>query len=269
MKWRVLFLLAFFLFVFPVYASDIVINEFQVEPSGASQWVELFNKGSSSQDISGWFIDDNGGSEKFTIPSGTMLEANSYISFQSGNFNWNTTTEDSARLLQSDTVIDQYNYLSSPGSGISFGRFPNGQEWGICTPTKGVANETCTFPTPTPTPTLTLTPTSIPTHTPTPVATSTSAPTATKTPTSAPTSAGSTPTRTPTPKKTPTPIGSGSTPTKAESQSSASTDSAGQILGSSDVPKPKNIKPFILTLLFIGSGCILISIALIIKKQVK
>lgn len=245
-------------FVHPVFAAEVVINEFQVEPS-AQQWVELYNAGSEPHDLSGWYIDDNGGSEKFTIPDGTIIAPNMYVTFDSGKFNWNTSTADSARLLQGDTVIDQYDFANSPGDGFSYGRFPDGQAWAVCVPSKGAVNANCAFPTPTPTPV----PTNTPTSTPTPTAIATPTPTRTPTPTK-------TPTPTPAPSKTPTP-----TPKPTPTQ--APTASVSAVLGATDSPeiasveadtktKP-SVKPLIISLLFVGIGCGILSLVFVWKKR--
>lgn len=116
------------LFIIPqdLYAQ-VVINEFQISPSSA-QWIELFNKGSDT-DISGWVIDDSasGSSSKYTVPSGTILVSGKCISFESGNFNWNTASADSVRLLSGTSVIEEYSYLTSPGNNISIGKATDGE----------------------------------------------------------------------------------------------------------------------------------------------
>jgi len=184
----------FYILVFPssVFAADVVLNEFQVDPS-SSQWVELYNTSASTVDISGWIIDDSGSpSTKYTISQNTILPSNTCLTFTSGNFNFNTASSDSAQLISGSTVIDVYSYSKSAGNGVSFGRIPDGTGgWISMSPSSGSLNATgdpCIPPvTPTPTPTNT------PTPTPTPTPSATSAPTATSVPTS---------TRTPTPTST-------------------------------------------------------------------
>lgn len=154
-----------FLLIFPssVTAADVVINEFEVEPS-SSQWVELYNTSASLVDISGWIIDDNGSlSTKFTIPQNTLLPSNTCITFTSGNFNFNTASSDSAQLFSGSTVIDVYSYTKSAGTNVSFGRSPDGTgEWITMTPSFGsfnISGDPCLAPaTPTPTATPTVTP---------------------------------------------------------------------------------------------------------------
>lgn len=183
-----------------VFAGDIVINEFQVDPD-ASQWVELYNKGSTSIDISGWAIDDDGSaSQKFTIPTGTTLTPYEFKVFESSLFNLNRTSSDTIKLFQGSVVEDSYSYTSGPGPNASFGRDNDGAgSWvTFSTPSKGLSNVSSV-----PAPTVILTPKDVPTATKVP--TPTKAPTPTKIPTSTKSPTATTakiPTSTPAPKKT-------------------------------------------------------------------
>lgn len=164
-----------------VYAeNNVLINEFVIDPQ--PQQIELLNIGSSSADISGWYLDDNGGTTFATIPQNTILYPNScYIYF--GDLNLNKSSADTVRLFNNTSpptsssaqLIDFYTYKSSPGTGIGFSRIPDGQNnWLSTNSTIGLFNEnnlSCIFiPTTTPTPTSTPSPTPSPTpnNTPTP-----------------------------------------------------------------------------------------------------
>lgn len=164
-----------------VFAGDIVINEFAV---ASSQWVELYNKGSSTINISGWFIDDSGGSQKYTIPDNTTLAPSEFKVFESGIFNFNTASTDVAQLVNGSNVEDSYSYPSGP-NGATYGRQSDGgNDWVVfATDTKGSSNNSATV---VPTPTLTPSPTLTPTKVPTPTKTPTTMPTSIKTPTSTP-----------------------------------------------------------------------------------
>lgn len=179
---------------------DVVLNEFQVEPSGSLQWVEIYNKGDSSVDLSGWIIGD---SADHNVSLLGIIGSHECTSFTSGSFHFNTASNDGVRLKKGDVLIDSYDYDKSPGSGVSFGRSPDGQGGWITfsAPTKDSLNSgggVCMAPTPT----VTSTPT--PTPSPTEVVTPTRTPTPTKVPT---------PTKTPTPTKSPSP-----TPTQASKE---------------------------------------------------
>ena len=161
-----LFVLVFFLLFHPLIFADsqVVINEFLVEPENEQQ-VELYNNGSDSVDISGWFIDDDGGTQKYTIPSGTILQAGQFKSFKSGLFNLNRASPDTVRLIKGDSVIDSKSYSQSLGAGKSLGRQPDGSNnWLVFdTPTWDQSNNGANgqaLPTPTPTPTPSPTPSS-------------------------------------------------------------------------------------------------------------
>lgn len=245
----------FVLFATPVHAA-VVINEFQIDPSGASQWAELYNKGPDTVDMSGWFIDDDGGTEKFTIPQGTLLQSNYCISFQSGNFNWNASSSDSARLLSDSLVMDEYDFSGSPGSGTSFGRNPDGTGgWTTFTsPTRDKLNSNATSCAALPTATATNTPTKTPTQAPQ----TTNTPTAGATLTPVP-SKKLTPTKTPTPKKSPSPTATASAVLGVEASiaSSTATPSGGL----------KQVLPLIIALLLVAIGLAIMAFVLVWKKR--
>ncbi|MCL5114133.1 MAG: lamin tail domain-containing protein [Patescibacteria group bacterium] len=165
-----IFLGFFFFSSTPVSAGDVVINEFLVDPD-ADQWVELYNKGTGSIDISGWFIDDSGGSEKYTIPMGTTIGSLEFKIFESRLFNLNRISSDTIRLLNSSSLEDSYPYNTGPGVNKSYGRQTDGaSNWVIFdSPTKGSSNNLSTpVPISTPTPTQIPTSTSVPTKKSTP-----------------------------------------------------------------------------------------------------
>ena len=101
MKLRYFLLCAIYIILAPFVfgqSSTIKINEFLIEPT--PQIVELLNTGTEIVDLSNWYIDDNGGTTYFTIPTGTQLYPNACVSF-SGSINLNRTTVDSVRLFDS------------------------------------------------------------------------------------------------------------------------------------------------------------------------
>lgn len=173
-----------------IFAADVVLNEFLVDPTNG-QWVELYNTSSNSVDISGWYIDDSGGSEKFTIPTGTTIAPQELKVFESNSFNLNKSSSDTVQLLNGGVVIDSYLYDTGPGANASYGRVSDGiGNWVIFNaPTKGSTNNTAVAAP-------TITPTSIP-----PTATTVPTPTLKLTATPKP----PTPTVTPKPSATPKP----------------------------------------------------------------
>ena len=63
--------------------TKIVINEIMYDPAENepdNEWVEIYNVGNTSQDISGWQLTD--GEDVFNIPTGTTIGAMGYIVFE-------------------------------------------------------------------------------------------------------------------------------------------------------------------------------------------
>ena len=168
-----------FLFLIPLTVSaedkQIFINEFSIEPV---QKVEILNSSNTDIDISGWFIDDNGGSVYFTIPENTIVSTQKCIVFE-GIFNLNKTSPDTVQLFDSTAnppnenanLVDSYTYPQSPGDGKSYLRIPDGADsWEINSSSFGKNNvngESCEVIIPTSTPTVSPTPKTTPTSAPT------------------------------------------------------------------------------------------------------
>lgn len=170
----------FLIFLYPVFGEQKVkINEFAIDLS--PQQVELINTSSSSADISNWYLDDSGGTTYYSIPQNTYLYPNSCLVFSS-DLNLNKSSTDTIRLFDNTypptatnaSLVDSYAYKSSPGTGKSYFRNPDGENnWISGASTLGQYNLTgqnCIITptvTPSPIPTLTIAPTITPSPTPT------------------------------------------------------------------------------------------------------
>lgn len=202
--------------VFPVVVGAQVINEFVVNAS--PEWVEFYNASSSADYLKTYYLDDD---VSFTPATGEGSARILLSNLNTDNLMYpyiNITSVfnnggDFVVLFDHDgNLLDQYQYTSDPGAGVSWGRSPdqtgNFVTFAAGVTTKGAANTTASTATPSPTPTLTLTPT--PTSSPTPTATPTEGPTATPTLTPTPTVEPS-----PNPTSTPTLAPPTPTPTQA------------------------------------------------------
>src|SRR4030042_6384390 len=127
-----------------VSAGKVVLNEILPDPSGTdnsdknhSEFVELYNKETTSKDVSGWRIYIGGSdfieiSNETTDGAGTSINGNSflivYISKKWGGSILNNST-DSVSLYKglktSSELVDSYNYTGSQ-ENKSFTRQPNG-----------------------------------------------------------------------------------------------------------------------------------------------
>lgn len=162
------YLLAVILFLIcpRVVEGDVLINEFS--PETVPQTVELVNTSSQSADISGWYIDDDGGSTYYTVAPETIIFPQSCI-LLSGSFNLNKATADTVRLFNNiypptasgAQTLDSFSYKTSPGIGNSYARIPDMTgDWTATSSSFGMTNigsKPCLIQ-PTPTPALSPTP---------------------------------------------------------------------------------------------------------------
>lgn len=128
---------------------DLLITEILPNPFGrdsGSEWVEIYNAGTKSVDLSDWFFDDEGegvGSSAYTVPEGTVIAVQSYQYFiiPTGSFALNNTNGDCLRLLSPDELLQRsVCYTETADEGASYGRNIHGAyEW-TDTPTPGAAN---------------------------------------------------------------------------------------------------------------------------------
>jgi hypothetical protein len=171
------------------------------------EWIELYNLGPETADLTGWQLDDvaNGGSAPYTFPAGTTLAAGGFlVRYRSTTGVALNNDADTVRLLAPDgSEVDLFAY-ANPQPDWSYSRMVDGiGDWtDAYPPSPGQPNQPAT---PTPTATATLTPTITPTPTPSATPTVTLTPSNTPTPTDTPLpTAIPTATLTPTPTDTPT-----------------------------------------------------------------
>jgi hypothetical protein len=117
--------------------SQIVINEIMYNPPASMgdddffEWIELYNNSDNPIDLSGWkLLDDDNTHSPFLIPSGTIIQANSFLviaknvdsvsSFYGlsglvGGISWNFgNSTDQVRLYnQLDEIQDSVQYLDN------------------------------------------------------------------------------------------------------------------------------------------------------------
>lgn len=128
--------------------ASVVINEFQ---PGSSGWIELYNPGNASADLSGWVVDDiaDGGTSPKSLASGTSIAAKGFLVVSYSGVN--TASADSVNLRDDAGVtVDSHSngYAGSSVAGLCFGRQPDGADWATAaiTCTQGSANSGGTPP---------------------------------------------------------------------------------------------------------------------------
>ena len=245
-----------------------MINEFLPNPSsGNSEWVEFYNSGPLSIDLSDYYFDDDtsflsdsGSSPKVALSGLLPSLTTCYLNLSTVLNN----NGDIPTLFKTDgSIVDTYQYTQTTVDK-SYSRIPDGGDWQtIQTPTKSSTLCADLAPTPTSTPIPpTVTPTPQPTSTPEP----TVAPTLTPAPTQIPV------THTPTPNPTPT-----ATPTSETIENNVPGESA--TAAEKPTPSPASSKPAnaqtkepisLLPFVFIVSGTVLIAgsaVPFVIRKM--
>ena len=163
---RALFCCALFLLLFGCARADVVINEVMAsngyyENGEAWDWVELYNNGKETVNLSGWgFTDSKKDLYKFTFPQGAKLKGGSYLTvWCTGEANktpgkGNTFYADFAissggeklRLTDPDGNERQQVELPPQYGCVSYGLPAGGGEYGFLeNPTRGKKNDPETF----------------------------------------------------------------------------------------------------------------------------
>lgn len=125
-------------------ASDIVINEIMAsndvtasdEIGEFEDWIELYNKGNNTVDLSGWYLTDNAQNlDKWAIPDGTTLGADQYLIIWAdedssqgpmhANFKLSASGE-MVTLLNNESFIANQIAYEQQQTDLGFARNPNG-----------------------------------------------------------------------------------------------------------------------------------------------
>ncbi|MGI6395476.1 MAG: lamin tail domain-containing protein [bacterium] len=132
--------------------SDIVINEIFVKSSDDTKtdWIELYNKGTGTIDLSGWVIMDEKDRTPYTIKDGTKLASKKYLLINQDKtgdkgFAFGLGSGDKVRLYNNNEVrMDKIKWESGDiPEDKSLGRVPDGSETIkiTATPTPGASNK--------------------------------------------------------------------------------------------------------------------------------
>lgn len=121
----------------------IKINEVESNGGVPGDWVELYNAGTASIDLSGYIFKDNDDTHSYTIPSGTVVAPGAYFMLEEAAFGFGLGANESARLYLpgGTTIVESYSWTAH--ASTTYGRCPNGSgTFGTsATVTKGAAND--------------------------------------------------------------------------------------------------------------------------------
>jgi hypothetical protein len=129
-----------------VEATDsIVINEFLAHTDDPLQdFIELFNPGAQSVNVSGLYLTDDRDTNKFRVPNNTVLSPRGFIAFNQTQLGFSLSSGGERIYLVNSNqtrVIDTVAF-EAQANGVSSGRFPDGAPGlhPLQTRTEGTAN---------------------------------------------------------------------------------------------------------------------------------
>jgi signal peptidase len=127
-------------------SPNLVINEFLPNPNTTTtppgkEWVEIFNPGLNSVNLTGWSLEDDSSHNKDVSSLGTIGPGEFRV-YENAE-GWLNNDGDTVNLKDANkNIIDSHTYTGSIRDNVSIGRSTDGGgTWKTCTnPTKGSSN---------------------------------------------------------------------------------------------------------------------------------
>jgi regulation of enolase protein 1 (concanavalin A-like superfamily) len=129
----------------PSALRNVVINEFLAHTDPPDyDYIELYNHSTSSVDISGCILTDDPATNKFIIPTPTVIPAHGFVFYSETNMNFRLdATGEAIYLLKPDhsRVLDAVQF-GAQQNGVASGRWPDGANdfYRLKAKTPGTAN---------------------------------------------------------------------------------------------------------------------------------
>ncbi len=130
----------------PSPLRNVVINEIlpHSENPAVPQFIELYNHSTNSVDVSGCILTDDPTTNKFVIPSGTVIGPAGFVSFTQSQFGFTLNgAGETLYFIKPDgsRVLDAVQF-GAQADGVSYGRWPDGANdfYAFTTNTPGTNN---------------------------------------------------------------------------------------------------------------------------------
>lgn len=106
-------------------SKSIILSEVMPNPEGTdneTEWIELYNNGTTNVDLGNWSLDDEeGGSKPYIFPAGTIIEAQDFLVI---------TRADSKLALNNDTdEVRLFDFQGNPQDSVLYNGSPEGQSY--------------------------------------------------------------------------------------------------------------------------------------------
>jgi hypothetical protein len=130
----------------PSPLRSVVINEILPHSENVSvpQFIELYNHSTNSVDVSGGILTDDPATNKFVIPTGTIIGPAGFAAFTNGQFNFTLNGAGGTLYFikpDQSRILDAVQF-GAQADGVSYGRWPDGANdfYAFTTNTPGTNN---------------------------------------------------------------------------------------------------------------------------------
>jgi len=111
-----------------VVEGSVVINEFLASSDlGTADWIELYNRGDTERDISGWYLTDDAATlTEWIIPPDTVLQPGEAVFFDSLNFGISAGGEELFLTRPDGFTVESRVAFGAQNADVTRGRYPDG-----------------------------------------------------------------------------------------------------------------------------------------------
>ena len=103
----------------------VVVNEVESNGGTPGDWIELYNRGTTAVNVSGFVIKDNDDSRTTTLPAGTTIEAGGFLVIEEAQLGFGLGAADAARVFDpAGALVDSYTWTAH--ATTTYGRCPDG-----------------------------------------------------------------------------------------------------------------------------------------------
>ncbi len=103
----------------------VVVNEVESNGGVPGDWIELYNRGTTVVNLSGFVVKDNDDSRTTTLPAGTTIAAGGFLVIEEAQLGFGLGAADAARLFEpSGALVDSYTWTAH--ATTTYGRCPDG-----------------------------------------------------------------------------------------------------------------------------------------------
>ena len=103
----------------------VVVNEVESNGGVPGDWIELYNRGTTVVNLSGFVVKDNDDTRTTTLPAGTTIVAGGFLVIEEAQLGFGLGAADAARLFDpSGALVDSYTWTAH--ATTTYGRCPDG-----------------------------------------------------------------------------------------------------------------------------------------------